>query len=78
MENMAVIINANRKGYSTDQIENTMTVAELIEALSEFDPDSRVLIGNDRTDYGLYTYGGITVNDIEEHEEDRDDYDEEE
>jgi hypothetical protein len=63
---MAIIINANREGYGTDQITNTMTVGELIDALSDFDEDTPVYIGNDRTSYGWYTYGGITMRDIEE------------
>lgn len=76
MTDKAVIINASRKGYSTDQIEKSMTVLQLIGFLAKFDPDSRVLIGNDRTEYGWYTYGGITARDIEEHDEDKEDYDE--
>ena len=63
---MSVIINANREGYGTDQIRRTMTVGELIEALSQFDEDTPVYIGNDRKDYGWYTYGGIREDDIEE------------
>ena len=63
---MAIIINANREGYGIDQIRNTMTVGELIDALSDFDEDTTVYIGNDRQSYGWYTYGGITMRDIEE------------
>lgn len=63
---MAIIINANREGYGTDQIRNPMTVGELIDALSDFDEDTPVYIGNDRKSYGWYTYGGITMRDIEE------------
>ena len=63
---MAIIINANREGYGIDQIRNTMTVGELIDALSDFDEDTPVYIGNDRQSYGWYTYGGITMQDIEE------------
>ena len=70
-----VIINAKREGYGTDQIRKTMTVGELIETLEQYDPDTPVYIGNDRTDYGWYTYGGIQAWDIEE---DFDDEEEEE
>ena len=63
---MAIIINANREGYGIDQIRSTMTVGELIDALSDFDEDTPVYIGNDRQSYGWYTYGGITMRDIEE------------
>ena len=67
---MAIIINANREGYGTDQIRSTMTVSELIEILSHYDPDSPVYIGNDRKEYGWYTYGGIKEWDIVEGEGD--------
>lgn len=69
---MAVIINANREGYGTDQISRTMTVGDLIEILGQYDEDTPVYIGNDRRDYGWYTYGGIREYDIEEREEDED------
>ena len=67
-----VIINAKREGYGTDQIRSTMTVGELIEALEQFDEDTPVYIGNDRKDYGWYTYGGITTWDVEGNEEEED------
>lgn len=67
---MTIVINANREGYGRDQIENTMTVGELIEALSDFDPDTPIMIGNDPQSYGWwYTYGSITHNDIYEVED---------
>ena len=69
---MAIIINANREGYGTDQIRNTMTVGELIDALSDFDEDTPVYIGNDRKSYVWYTYGGITMRDIEKTDEEED------
>ena len=68
----AVIINARREGYGTDQIERTLTVGELIEILSQFDEETRVMVGNDPTDYGWYTYGGIHEYDVTEKEEDSD------
>ena len=74
---MAVIINANREGYGIDQIRRTMTVRELMEILSQFDEDTPVFIGNDRTDYGWYTYGGIREDDIEEKEEEEEEEEEE-
>lgn len=61
-----IIINTNRQGYGTDQIDRTMTVGELIEFLSDYDPETPVYVGNDRTDYGWYTYGGISFDDINE------------
>ena len=65
-----VIINANREGYGTDQISKTMTVNELICELAQYDPDELVFIGNDRKEYGWYTYGGIRTWDITEGEGD--------
>ena len=77
---MAIIINANREGYGTDQITNTMTVGELINALSDFDPETPVMVGNDRQSYGWYTYGGISMQDIEEVDDadEEDDWEDEE
>ena len=60
-----VIINVNRDGYATDQIYHTMTVGELIEMLSDFNENLPVYFGNDRRDYGWYTYGGVNERDIE-------------
>ena len=73
---MAVIINARREGYGTDQIRRTMTVGELISVLEQFDEETPVYIGNDRKDYGWYTYGGINewdVSETEDYEEDEED-----
>jgi hypothetical protein len=52
---MRLYIEARRKGYSPDQCGKTMTVGELIEALAEYDEDTKVYISND----GGYTYGNI-------------------
>ena len=59
---MKLYINANRIGYSPDQIRHTMTVAELIAALEEFPEDAPVYLKHDNG----YTYGGINWNDLEE------------
>lgn len=59
---MKLFINAKRNGYSPDQAGRTMTVAELIAALEEFDPDSPVYLKHD----GGYTYGSITPYDLED------------
>ena len=50
-----ITIDGRRDGYSTDQIEHTMTVGELIDYLSQFDEESVVMICNDNG----YTYGKI-------------------
>lgn len=59
---MKLYINANRTGYSPDQIRSTMTVAQLIAALEEFPEDAKVYLKHDNG----YTYGGISWNDLEE------------
>ena len=51
-----------------------MTVEELIELLEGCDPEAQVFIGNDRKDYGWYTYGGVTRYDVEEEEEEEEEH----
>lgn len=60
-----VLIETNRTGYSTDQVDRTITVGELIEMLSEFDEDAKIYLSNDNG----YTYGGIWYNSIYEESE---------
>lgn len=55
-----LFINTKRNGYDPDQCGRTLTVAELIDILSEFDDDTPVYLCND----GGYTYGSITEHDI--------------
>lgn len=55
-----VFINTNRSGYSVDQIYSTLTVEELINHLSEFDPESKVYLRNDNG----YTFGSVSYEDI--------------
>ena len=70
-----LIINVRREGYGTDQISETMTVGELIDLLSDYDPETPVYLGNDNRGGYWYTYGGIRdydlceVNDDDESEE---------
>ena len=71
-----IIINARREGYGTDQIEHTLTVGELIDILNGYDEDTLVMVGNDPTEYGWYTYGGIReydISEVEDEEESEDD-----
>lgn len=56
----ALFINGNRDGYSPDQCYSTLTVEELIDILSDFDPDAEVFLNNDNG----YTYGSIGYDDI--------------
>lgn len=65
-------IDAQREGYSTDQIRNTMTVEELISYLEQFEGDTQVYLRHDRG----YTYGGIRSDSFEDYEEYEDDEDE--
>ena len=44
-----------RNGYGPDQCGSTMTVAELIEFLEQFEEDTKVYISNDNG----YTYSPI-------------------
>jgi hypothetical protein len=53
-------INVHRDGYAPDQCGNTMTVAELIAYLDQFDGGMQVFTTHD----GRYTYGYITENDF--------------
>lgn len=53
-----LFIEGRREGYAPSQIENTMTVGELIDYLTQFDEDTPVLLNNDRG----YTYGSIDYN----------------
>lgn len=69
-----VMINTGRDGYTTEQCGKTMTVGELIEALSEFDEDTEVYLKNDNG----YTYGRITNGRIELEDVEYDPEDEEE
>lgn len=56
----ALYIEGKTNGYAPDQCGHTMTVAELIAFLSEFDEDRPVYLRNDRG----YTFGSITEADI--------------
>lgn len=56
----ALFIEGKRNGYGPDQCGRTLTVAELIEILEEFDGDRPVFLRNDNG----YTYGSITEEDI--------------
>ena len=68
-----VMINTGRDGYTTEQCGKTMTVGELIEALSEFDEDTEVYLKNDNGyPYGRITNGRIELEDVEYDPEDED------
>lgn len=74
MEKQIVLIDAQREGYSTDQIRHTMTVGELIAYLEQFEDDSPVYLSHDNG----YTYGGIRQERITDDYVDKEDYGDEE
>lgn len=57
-------IEGRRNGYGPDQCGRTMTVAELINYLSQFDEELPVYLSNDQG----YTYGNIDEDSFEEDE----------
>ena len=64
----SVIIATSRDAYSISDIRSTMTVAELISCLEQFDEDAPVFLSFDNG----YTYGGVTeycINEIENEED---------
>lgn len=72
-----LVIPSSREGYGISQVEDSAcTVGELIERLQDYDPNTKVIIGNDQRGYGWYTYGTIDhiylvrMEDAEEEEED--------
>ncbi len=62
-------IETHRSGYGVDQCGHTLTVAELIDYLSQWDDDTLVYLSNDNG----YTYGSINFEDINSVEDDEDD-----
>ena len=66
----ALNMEANRTGYSIDQIRATFTVGELIALLSEYDEDMPIYTSQD----GGYTFGGILYENFRETENEKEDY----
>lgn len=62
-----LIILAQRESYGMDDVR-TMTVAELREALEEFDDNAQVVLSHDSG----YTYGGIRWDLMEEQGDEED------
>ena len=56
MAKKVLFIDGKREGYGIDQIQETVTVGELIEILSNLDEDMEIYLCNDKG----YTYGSIT------------------
>ena len=71
-----IILKTRRSHYSVDECaDETMTVQELIDILSDYEPDTKICYSNDNN----YTYGYIGMYDIKTREiEDDEDEDEDE
>lgn len=61
-----LVIEANRTAYGPSQIQQTMTVGELIELLEDYDENMPVVLSHDNG----YTYGGIMQYDFDTKEVD--------
>lgn len=60
-----IIIEGTRDGYGIDQVErNSITVGQLIDLLSYYDENTKVVIGNDWQRGYYYTYGAINEDTI--------------
>lgn len=69
----AIIIQAKRQAYGVEDIvsdSRTLTIRELIEELSQYDEEAKVVLSHDNG----YTYGGITARDIEDYEGENDEF----
>lgn len=62
-------IETHRSGYSVSQCGHTLSVAELIDYLSQWDENTPVYFSNDNG----YTYGSISFDDINSGEVDEND-----
>ena len=61
----AILLYTKRTGYSIKQVldkTSTLTVQELIDYLSDFDPESPILFSNDNN----YTFGEIDEESFDE------------
>lgn len=70
---LKILIEAQRQGYATDQVGDTITAGELIKILEEYEEDTPIFISNDNG----YTYGSIKNWDIrEEYDKEDEEYEE--
>ena len=64
----AVLLITQRRGYSIKQVldnTSTLTVQELIDYLSNFDPDSPILFSSDNYMYGEIDGDSLVETEIE-------------
>ena len=66
-------IETSRDAYSPDEV-SSMTVAELISVLEQYNDDTEVILSFDNG----YTFGGISEYDISDEVYEEEDYEEEE
>ena len=68
MAKKVIVFEARRDGYGIDQIEEPVTVGELMRMLKDWDEDTPIILSHD----GGYTYGSLsrTAYIREEHEGD--------
>lgn len=65
----ALVFEADRNGYSIDQVDNPITVGELRAFLEDFADDTLFILSHDRG----YTYGSVDImTDVTTYEEDED------
>lgn len=64
MKKTVLYIDAGPKGYSPEQCSETLTVGELIDALTDLDEDMPIYLKFDKG----YTYGSIAYYDLVEDE----------
>lgn len=57
----AIIIEAEREGYSLSQCYKTMTAGQLIEVLQQYDEDTPIYFSHDNG----YTYGSLRGENID-------------
>lgn len=66
----AVVFEAERSGYSIDQVaRRAITVGELISILQDFDEDNLFILSHDNG----YTYGNVSIWDMKEYADDNED-----
>lgn len=51
-----IVFGADRTGYGIEQIENPMTVGDLMRMLEDIDEDTPIILSHDNG----YTYGSLT------------------
>lgn len=64
---LALVFQAERTGYSIDQVEHPLTVGELKELLEGYDDDAIVILSHDSG----YTFGSLSDS-VDEYTEDKD------